>query len=352
MANKRILVAPLNWGLGHATRCIPIIEELIKQGFEPVLASDGAALSLLQKEFSTLKIEELPSYNIEYPEDGNSFRRKLIASLPKIKKAIAEEKKLVPFLIEKYDLKGIISDNRLGIRHSQVPSVIITHQLNVLTGKTTILSSLIHQHYIRKFDECWIPDIKSKKSLSGRLGSKKNRCKNAKWIGALSRFEFFDFEKRYDILVILSGPEPQREILEHILLEQFSSSEKKILFVRGVVEDMQSSEIIGNMKIYNFLLTHQLENALNYSEIVIARSGYSTIMDLAKLNKKAFFIPTPGQFEQEYLARRFSKLKIAPYCNQYDFKIENLEELKTTTGFFGFNFPGSLAKHFSLFQRE
>ena len=153
MDKRRILVAPLNWGLGHATRCIPIIEKLLEEGFEPIIASDGAALSLLRKEFPDLISEELPSYNIRYPEAGESFRLKLIASLPRIRKAILEENVRTKQLVKKYSLKGVISDNRLGVRCKSIPSVVITHQLNVLTGKTTFFSSLIHKHFIKKFDQ-------------------------------------------------------------------------------------------------------------------------------------------------------------------------------------------------------
>ena len=79
---KRILVAPLNWGLGHATRCIPIIRALKAHNFEPVIASDGAALQLLKKEFPDLEHVELPSYNITYPKNGKRFKSKLISETP------------------------------------------------------------------------------------------------------------------------------------------------------------------------------------------------------------------------------------------------------------------------------
>ena len=158
-STNNILVAPLNWGLGHATRCIPIIRELEKNGFTPIIASDGIALELLQKEFPYLQSVALPSYEIEYAIDGANFKWKLIKNSPKMIQAIFEEKKLVKNLVTTFDLKGIISDNRLGVRSKKIPSVFITHQLNVLSGKTTWISSKLHQHYIKKFTECWIPDF-------------------------------------------------------------------------------------------------------------------------------------------------------------------------------------------------
>ena len=171
---KNILVAPLNWGLGHATRCIPVIRELERYGYNPIIASDGIALSILQKEFPHLTSVALPSYEIEYAKDGADFKWKLIKNSPKMIQAIFEEKKLVKKLVKVHNLQGIISDNRLGVYSKKVPSVFITHQLNVLSGKTTWISSKLHQYFIGKFNECWVPDMKEKPNLTGKLGHLKN----------------------------------------------------------------------------------------------------------------------------------------------------------------------------------
>ena len=151
---KNILVAPLNWGLGHATRCIPIINALLNHGFNPILASDGVALELLKKEFPDLTALELPSYQIEYPKNGVFFKLKIIANSPKMIDAILSEKKAVKNIILDYNIVGIISDNRLGVRSKKIPCVFITHQLNVLTGNTTWLSTKIHLYIIKKFAQC------------------------------------------------------------------------------------------------------------------------------------------------------------------------------------------------------
>ena len=149
---KRILVASLNWGLGHATRCIPIINVLIEQGFEPIIASDGVALALLKKEFPNILCLELPSYNITYPKKGKYFKLKLIKNVPKLLRTIKAEEKATKNIVNKFGIKGIISDNRLGVYNKQVSSVFITHQLRVLSGNTTWLSTKIHQKMIKKFD--------------------------------------------------------------------------------------------------------------------------------------------------------------------------------------------------------
>jgi len=329
---KNILVAPLNWGLGHATRCIPIINELQKNGFTPILASDGNALALLKKEFPNLEHITLPSYNIKYAKKGIFFKLKLVLNLPKLVNAVQQEKKLINKLVEEKGITGIISDNRFGIYHKSIPSVYITHQLNVLSGVTTKLSSKIHRHIIKKFDECWVPDFKSNTNFSGKLSQINSSNYNLKYIGVLSRFKRKTTTATYDYLIILSGPEPQRTLLENKLFSELKHTPKKILFIKGVIEPEQQVTTTNNITCYNYMTSFELEQAINNSHIIIARSGYTTIMDLAKMNKKAFFIPTPGQFEQLYLAERLQKHRYVPYCRQDDFYIEKLKEVDLYNG--------------------
>ncbi|HSP12644.1 MAG TPA: glycosyltransferase [Salegentibacter sp.] len=352
MKKKRILVAALNWGLGHATRCIPLINGLIAHGYEPILASDGVALDLLKKEFPDLSAEELPSYNIEYSGAPNFLKWKLFLESPRIIKVIKTEKKQTKKLVEKYNLNGIISDNRLGVRYKHLKSVFITHQLNVLSGNTTWLSSKLHQKYIRKFDECWVPDLPGSKNLSGILGHMKKTPDGVKYMGLLSRFRKKILPQEYKIMILLSGPEPQRSILEKILLQEFKETSEKTLFVRGVLEENEFISKINNpnLKIRNYLFGEELEDALNASEIIVCRSGYTSIMDLSKLEKKAFLIPTPGQFEQEYLAERLDKLGIAPFYTQKEFKISDLKRLKSFSGFRDFGFVTDFGSLFALFE--
>lgn len=349
---KNILVAPLNWGLGHATRCIPIIRELEQHGFTPIIASDGVALRILQKEFPHLESVELPSYEIEYAKDGADFKWKLIKNSPKMIQAIFEEKKLVKTLVKKYDLKGIISDNRLGVYSKKVPSVFMTHQLNVLSGKTTWISSKLHQYFIGKFKECWIPDVKEQPSLTGKLGHLKNSTLTLKYLGPLSRLEKKDLPSKYELMVILSGPEPQRTLLEEKLVFELQNYNGKIVFVKGKVESEQRTDTVKTITYYNFMTSGEIETAFNESDMVLCRSGYTTVMDLAKLEKKAFFIPTPGQFEQEYLAKRFKRNGIAPYAKQDEFRIENLLEIGLYKGLPQLNEPINWKQLFILFESE
>jgi uncharacterized protein (TIGR00661 family) len=351
-STKNILVAPLNWGLGHATRCIPIIRELEKNRFTPVLASDGVTLQLLQKEFPHLKSLELPSYEIEYAKNGEDFKWKLIKNSPKMIEAIFAEKKIVKNWIAEFDLQGIISDNRLGVYSKKIPSVLITHQLNVLSGKTTWISSKLHQYFIKKFTECWIPDKKENQNLTGKLGHLKNSSLNLKYLGPLSRLEKKDLPIKYDLMVILSGPEPQRTFLEQQLSKEIQSFNGKIVFIKGLIESEQKIDQDDNVTYYNFMTSSEIETAFNESEIALCRSGYTTVMDLAKLQKKAFFIPTPGQFEQEYLARRLKRNGFLPYTKQDDFVIKSLSEVSLYSGLPKLIKEIDWKQLFVLFERE
>lgn len=333
MPNKKtILVAPLHWGLGHATRCVPVIRELLKHNYDVLLGSDGAALELLRKEFPKLPFVELPSYEISYSKKAKGFKWKLFFNSKKILTAVKKEKKLVKELVSDGKIHGIISDNRLGVRHKKIPSVFITHQLNVLSGKTTWLTTKIHTKIIEKYDACWVPDVEGDNNLSGRLGHPKKLPSNVSYIGVLSRMEKKDLVQKYDILVLLSGPEPQRTLLEEKLKKELSVLDKKIVFVLGRFEKTQECFKEKNFIIYNFLTAKDLEKIINQSAMVVSRSGYTTIMDLATIGKKAFFIPTPGQYEQEYLADRLHAKGIVPCSNQEKFKVDDLEKVSLYKG--------------------
>jgi len=347
---KNILVAPLNWGLGHAARCIPIIRALQQNHFTVLLASDGPALSLLQKEFPDLLCLELPSYGIEYAQNEDDLKWKLLKNSPKMLAAVRAEKKLVKQWITQYSLVGMVSDNRLGVYSKKVPSVIITHQLTVLSGSTTWISSKLHQYYLHKFTECWIPDLAEKPNMTGKMGHLKATTLPLKYIGPLSRFEKKELALRYELMVILSGPEPQRTLLESLLLAEMKRFKGRILFVSGVVEALQTRKEEGNLTHYNFMTSKELEKAFNESEVVLCRSGYTTVMDLSVLRKKAFFIPTPGQFEQEYLAKRIKESGFAPYSTQADFRIEHLLQVGLFKGLPKLRQEVNWEELFELFQ--
>jgi len=310
-------------------------------------------LLLLKQEFPRLKAIQLPSYNIQYATKGSLLKLKLLLQTPRLISAIKKEKKVVKRLVEKEGIAGIISDNRFGVHHSKVPSVYLTHQLKVLSGITTPITSKIHQKIIQKFDECWIPDIANNGNLSGQLGHHHNSKIRIKYIGFLSRFKPQKSEKVNDLLVVLSGPEPQRTLLENILLKELVNFKGKVTFVRGIIGSNTKPSIgLKNVHIINYLNTDALEKEISKSGLIVARSGYSTIMDLAIMGSKAFFIPTPGQKEQEYLAKRLAKKLIAPYLTQANFSINDLKMSGNFTGFIMQKRTHLNLDLFKLFQGE
>jgi uncharacterized protein (TIGR00661 family) len=315
----RILVAPLNWGLGHATRCIPIIDGLRSLGAEVMLASDGRALTLLREEYPELPTFELPGYNITY--GGSSMTWNIARQLPKISTAILSERRRIKLLVEQYKIDVIISDNRYGCRNKKCKNIFITHQINIAVPnpRLEILTNAINQQFINRFEECWIPDFEGRRSLAGKLSD--GRLTD-RYIGPLSRFKEMSVNKKYDIIAVLSGPEPQRSILEEKLIQQLSALRTKSLIVQGKTEVNIEEQITENLKCISFLPTHALNEAMLTSELIIARSGYSTIMDLVALGKKALLIPTPGQTEQEYLAEKLLEKKLFYFQKQEALSIE------------------------------
>jgi uncharacterized protein (TIGR00661 family) len=344
---KKVIVAPLNWGLGHASRCIPMIKELQKHNLQPIIASDGEALKFLQQEFPKLEIIELPSYKISY---GKHLKWKLLKKSLIIRKAVKEESQIIHrYLKKNSDVVGIISDNRFGVRSTKVPSVYITHQINVLAGFWTPITSWVHQRIIQKFDECWIPDEENSR-FSGKL-SQSSKKLNQRFIGVLSRFEKKNHEKSIDLLIVLSGPEPNRSQLEEKLIDKFSTTELNVCFVQGNVTSQRKEQNVGNLTLINYVLSEELEILLNTAKYVICRSGYSSIMDLAALGKSALLIPTKGQTEQEYLAKYHSKQNRFEVISESELKaiemdvnrMSSEEKVVKTT------LPADL---FRLFQRE
>ena len=318
--------------------------------FDVLIASDGAALEFLKKEFPQLPLVELPSYSIKYSRKGAWLKWTLLKRIPKILKAVEQERKIVHDLVDTGRIQGIISDSRWGIYNEKVPSVYITHQLNVMSGITTAVTSRRHQRIIERFDECWVPDNDGPNNLSGKLGHLKDAEFKIRYLGVLSRMRKMDLTLQNDILFLLSGPEPQRSILEDRIISDFKDLDKHMVLVRGVIKTQQMRKRIGNISVIDFLLRDELEELINASELVISRPGYTTLMDLSILGKKAFFIPTPGQNEQLYLAKRMSKLGMAPYCVQNEFSKKRLQEVNNFQGMKTDSFSVDYKELFSLFD--
>ncbi|MEO8150066.1 MAG: glycosyltransferase [Bacteroidia bacterium] len=343
---KKILVSPLNWGLGHATRCIPVINELINNGASVSIAGDGESLRLLKQEFPQQTFFELPSYNITY-SSGDSMVFKMLANFPKIRKAITAEHDELKAIQNQNHFDIIIADNRYGMYHEETYNIFITHQINIQVPKhLKWLQPLLLNYNLKQisnFKECWIPDFEGDENLSGDLS---HNCKlpgNSYYIGALSRFgsskpevgslksdsdvpgsDFRLPTSHFNLLVILSGPEPQRTIFEKIIIAQLKTSSQKTLIVQGLTNNFETKQLSENAWAVSYLTSETLFQKIKEAELIISRSGYSTIMDLAVCGKKAVLVPTPGQTEQEYLAEQFQEKNIFYSCKQPDFDLNDV----------------------------
>ncbi len=309
-----VLVCPLDWGLGHATRCIPIIRQLIETGARVILASDGPQLHLLRSVFPKLEHIVLPGYNIKFSRIIPLTLR-MVLDAPRLLLKIKKERKVLHQLIKKHNIDIVISDNRYGLWNRDIYSVIITHQLNIIPPAwlrpfEQLLHRRTHQ-FIEKFNECWIPDADGEVNLSGKLSHGSDLPKNVRFIGLLSRFDRESLEaesnSNYKVVAIISGPEPRRSLFEEALLAQLPLDNLSCLLIRGLPGNTSIRKKSELLDVADHLDAEQLEPILHSKPLVICRAGYSTLMDIAITGNKAILVPTPGQTEQEYLAKKLSE---------------------------------------------
>ena len=342
-----ILISPLDWGLGHATRCIPIINMLIRKNCNVLVACDGKTKSLLQQEFPQIQFVEMKGYNIRYSKNRWLFTLQIGKQIPKILSTIQYENERVKQIVKEHSVHAIISDNRYGFYHKSIPSVFVTHQLRIKTpfGKH-INDSLqtINYRYINKFSECWVPDNENHMNFAGELSHPaKKPAIPVKYISILSRFKTAEKTEEKHILVLLSGPEPQRTVFENLLLSQLKGYKGLVVFVRGLQTDHRKLSPPENICVFNHLIADKLNQKINEASVIISRCGYSTVMDLAILKKKSILVPTPGQTEQEYLAEHLMKKNFALCIDQKKFQLQNALQLSSH---FSYQFDGFLSENY------
>lgn len=341
-----MLVAPLDWGLGHATRCIPIVKELMSQNVEVLIAADGRPFDLLKKEFPLLTLIRLPGYSVAYSDDKR-IALKVVQQFPQLVYSAVSEHRMLRKIIREFRVQGVISDSRFGLFARRIPCVYVSHQIGIKMPPKLEWASypvyLINKTLINRYFECWVPDTAGEDNLSGELSHHYPLPRNAKYVGPLSRFKKIPgIGKEYDVLVLLSGPEPQRSILEGIVLNQLKASSYRSLVVRGVPEEIQRINFSEFVTVVSSLESEALNVAILSSEIILSRPGYSTVMDLALLGSRAIFIPTPGQTEQEYLAGIFLKNRTFCVRRQESFNLdEAIKEARQRPGISFNAYPGA-----------
>lgn len=319
----KILVAPLNWGLGHASRCVPLVQQFIDEGHEVIIAGDGVSLTLLRRHFPKLRYVYLAPLNLRYGK-GRRQVWAMVKAMPHLLSWAMKDHAILQAVLREERFDMVLSDNRFGLYPSNkskeanpnLRSVYMTHQLHIFLPRRwrwlERLAERLHARVCAKYKEVWIPDYEEKeRSLSGELGHPKLstfkfQISNLKYIGPQSRFEPYRDVRTdsYDIVAVLSGLEPQRTILEREIAARYAGKEERVLIVQGLLNRPNTRMKRGNITLVPYLGDEELAGVLHGARHIIARSGYSTIMDLEALGvlEKAELIPTPGQSEQEYLA--------------------------------------------------
>lgn len=345
----KVLVAPLDWGLGHATRCIPIIKGLLQHKCEVWIAASGPQKALLKEEFPFLSFVEIPGYGIKYDKNRAFTILRLLSFVPKILIRIKQENAWLHQVLLQVKPDVVISDNRYGLYAPGLFSVFITHQLRIRTPFGRGIDGLlqrINYSAIRRFSVCWIPDRPGADCLAGEL-SHPSRLPPVplRYIGWLSRLGGVDGMgvageaaggsggiSDVDLLVLLSGPEPQRTILEKKILKQAVGLTWRMVLLRGLPDGGPPAEVPAGVIVHDHLAAAQLSPLLRRARVVIARAGYSTVMELMSLGKKAVLIPTPGQTEQEYLGDYLSGRGLVVCRRQKDLSLKEAVARAETLG--------------------
>lgn len=325
------LVAVLDWGLGHASRCVPVIEQLIDAGQEVTIASSGKALHFLRRHFPAADYLELPAYEVRYP--FRSMALNLLWQAPRILYTIWREHRLIRQLVRQGEVQRIISDGRFGCWYPRVESIWLAHQLHIQHNNSVLakgVNTCYHAYIRRGFQSVWVPDRETEPRLAGRL-SRPIPGLPHQYIGPRSRYAGISLDTTnqtsYHYLALLSGPEPQRSYLEQQIRAELSKLHQPCLLIRGVPGETTIKNTSGLLHEVDWLLGDELLKAVQQSRQIICRSGYSTLMDAWYWQKPLLLIPTPGQTEQGYLARYWAEQAWADWQEQDQFNIVSSSDL-------------------------
>ena len=328
---KKILVAPLDWGLGHATRTIPIIYAFLCRGWKVDLAVSGRVAALYKGQFPDLEQIPVPGYQIEYPSRGFVMPLWLLKNSTRLMSVILREQKAAQKLVQERGYDVIFSDNRFGFHAEGAYNIYMTHQLSIaFPGPFAALEKIgvvWHAREMSRFDSIWVPDFPEYPGMAGKLSHVPKT--KAEYVGALSRFADLDFlnmdwGKKYRFAAILSGPEPMRTSFEKALLKAFEKIPGEHVVIRGLPGDAALPKAPSNVKLYNHLETAEFARIVLSAEYCISRPGYSTVMDMVYLGANCIFVPTPGQTEQVYLGKALHSAHQAGLLKQDEISAKSL----------------------------
>ncbi|MFO7769437.1 MAG: glycosyltransferase [bacterium] len=313
----RVFYAVLDMGLGHATRSLPVIRALEEEGCRVTVGSAGSALSLLRRECPDRESVGLPPYALRYGRRGAGLPG-LILQAPRMLRTIQQEHETLLRLVEELGAERVVSDHRYGCWHPGVPSYFLTHQLRFIAPGTLrpfeVVGGLFNARYHRRFERVLVPDLPDEEGglLSGRLTRGHRGADRSRHVftGPLSRLvpgEGGEEGGPLDLFVSISGPEPQRTILEHLVMQQIRSLPGRREVALGLPGGTGREEPEEGLVVHEYLDADAMLSRMRRARMVVCRSGYSTLMELAALGGKALLVPTPGQTEQLYLARRAAR---------------------------------------------
>ncbi len=330
----------MDWGLGHATRVVPVIDILLAKKVRVILGADNKPLEFLRARFPQCEWVKLPGYEPFYQKRG-LLALKVTADLPKMFVESRKAHDLLEKLIDKRHVDAVISDNRYELWSENIPTVFMTHQLQIMTqGILAATQSGIRKilyGFIEKHDEAWIPDFKGEPNLSAKLSHVKKLPElPVFYIGPLSRFQKLKniqpAQEGPDLICIMSGPEPQRSMLEEIIVKQALKTSFKTLVLSGKPGE-ETKFKKKNVEIRSHVSDKEMVALIKSAKFVVSRSGYTTVMDLATLGKNAVFIPTPQQPEQEYLAKYYKSNGLYYSQSQSEFQLAHaLEQMNKYSG--------------------
>ncbi len=359
--SKKIFIAPLNWGLGHATRILPLIRFFLEKGFIIYLAASGRSRELLEKEIKQCQFVDFPEYPIKYPRTRFFVTRFMLIIFPRMLLSMLRENKKLKYLHNKYQFDLIISDNRFALALKNVPSYLISHQLRYKLPwpfqKLEWLPEFFNYTHFRKYDRIIVPDSNDNNCLTGELSHAMRFIDKDKLIYA-GIFADLDVEtlrgavtNSIDYFVIISGPEPQRTFFEKLIFQQVNRLNGKSVVALGVPEKDYKIRM-GSSVIYTYINRKKMTEFMKKANFIIARPGYTTVMEMVELGKKGLFIPTPGQIEQEYLAKYFMQKGWCYSVSQYGFDLADAVEIAKKYHGFPENYSGSKQNLEKLYSDE
>lgn len=336
--NERVLVCPLGWGLGHTSRSVQLINQLIQKGCTVLVAGDPYSIAFLRSRFPELSYIPFPSFTVKFSRGSNQLIS-LIGIAFRLFVRTITEKREIEILISQHNIDLVISDNRYGLYARKIPSVLLTHQLSIQYPHPFKFLKPVGEMYVRiyaqRFTECWIPDSFGDFSLSGALTNPSRIPANVRRVGLMSRFygmQINEDEKKWDLMAIVSGPPPHRDILEQEVEKLAQRLSLKAIILQGLPQFDERRIEKDNITLVANMLDKEIAETIAKSKYLLCRGGYCTIADLIALNRTAILVPTPGQTEQEYLADYLKPKNLFRFFKQNEIKNIDLTDLKATQG--------------------